>query len=129
VLKLVLTALFTCKQELEVLVFLRKNTFSVRTGHVKLVAAERIQHPIQLNDFLPASPRDFQSPAGYDNGFVPLQIDDGFAGLLLAPSPSLGSASIDILDMESCELNVDKLIKEAEDADFWDINNLVPNIS
>jgi hypothetical protein len=35
---------------------------------------------------------------------------------------------MDISDMESCELNVDKPIKEAEDADFRDIDDLVPNI-
>jgi hypothetical protein len=41
-LKLVLTALFTCKQEQEVLVFLRKNSFSGCTDQATLAAAERI---------------------------------------------------------------------------------------
>jgi hypothetical protein len=40
--KWILVNLFIYKQEPEVLVFLRKNTFSERTDPVKLVAAERI---------------------------------------------------------------------------------------
>jgi hypothetical protein len=55
-------------------------------------------------------------------------MDDKFKGLLLLPSPSLGSASIDISDVESCELNVNEPIKEVEDAGFQDIDNVVPDI-
>ena len=32
---------------------------------------------------------------------------------------------MDISDVESCELNVNELIKEVEGADFLDINDLV----
>src|ERR1700738_4640288 len=90
-----------------------QNVFQAAPGPVP-----NIQHPMQLNDFPPASLRDFQSPAGYDDGFVPLQIDDEFEGLLPLPSPSLGSASMDISDVESCELNVNEPIGEVEGADF-----------
>ena len=83
---------------------------------------------MQLNDFPPASLRDFQSLVGYNDGFVPLQIDDEFEGLLPLPSPSLGSASIDISDVESCELNVNEPIGEVEGADFPDIDDLVPDV-
>jgi hypothetical protein len=83
-----------------------------------------IQNPIQLNDFPPASPHDFQSPAGYNNGFVPLQINDKFKGLLPLPSPSLSSASMDISEVESCKLNVQEPIQEVKDAEFPDINDL-----
>ena len=100
-----------------------QNVFQAAPGPVP-----NIQHPMQLNDFPPASLRDFQSPAGYDDGFVPLQIDDEFEGLLPLPSPSLGSASMDISDVESCELNVNEPIGEVEGADFPDIDDLVPDV-
>jgi hypothetical protein len=41
-LKSILSALFTCKQELEVLMFYRKNTFSERMDQATLAATERI---------------------------------------------------------------------------------------
>jgi hypothetical protein len=72
--------------------------------------APSIQHPIHLNDFAPASPHDFESPVGYNNGFIPLQIDDEFEELLPPPSPSLDLASIVISEIESCQLNVYKPI-------------------
>ena len=56
-----------------------------------------LQYSVQLNEFPPANPRDFQPPIGYDNGFIPLQIDDELEQLLPPPSASLGSASMDIL--------------------------------
>jgi hypothetical protein len=78
-----------------------QNVFQAVSGPVP-----NIQHPIQLNDFTPARPRDFQSPAGYDDGFIPLQIDDDFEELLPPLSPSLGSAFMVISEIESYELNV-----------------------
>jgi hypothetical protein len=84
-----------------------------------------MQNPIQHNDSTPASPRDFQSPASQDNAFIPLQIDDEFEDLLPPPSPSLGSASMDISDVEYCEINVQEPIQEVEDADFQDIDDFV----
>jgi hypothetical protein len=87
-----------------------------------------IQHPMQLNEFPPASPRDFQPVAGYDDGFIPLQFDDEFEQLLPPPSPSLGSASTDISEVESCELNVQEPIEEVEDAEFPDIDDLLPDV-
>jgi hypothetical protein len=87
-----------------------------------------MQNPMQLNDFAPASPRDFQPLAGYDDGFNPLQIDDEFEGLLPLPSPSLGSASMDISEVESCELHVQEPVQEVEDADFPDIDDLLPDV-
>jgi hypothetical protein len=49
-LKSILSALFTCKQELEVLVFHWKNTFSERTDQATLAAAERIVLPMLLSE-------------------------------------------------------------------------------
>jgi hypothetical protein len=86
-----------------------------------------IQHPIQPNDFPPAGPRGLQPLAGYDE-FAPPQIDNEFEGLLPLPSPSLGSASMDISEIESCELHINKPIEEGEDADFPDIDDLVPDV-
>jgi hypothetical protein len=57
-----------------------------------------------------------------------LQISDEFKELLPPRSPSLGSASIDISEVKSCEINVHKPIKEVEDADFPDIDDLLPDI-
>ena len=87
-----------------------------------------IQNLIQLNDSPPASPRDFRSPAGYDDGFNPPQMDDEFEGLLPLLSPSLGSASMDISEVESCELHVQEPVQEVEDADFPDIDDLLPDV-
>jgi Fe-S cluster biogenesis protein NfuA len=35
---------------------------------------------------------------------------------------------MDISDVESCELNVNELIEEVEDAGFQDIDDLVPDV-
>jgi hypothetical protein len=48
-----------------------QNVFQAVPGPVP-----NLQYPVQLNGFPPASPRDFQPPIGYDDGFIPLQIDD-----------------------------------------------------
>jgi hypothetical protein len=87
-----------------------------------------IQHQIQLNDFPPASLRDFQPPTGYNDRFIPLQVDDEFEQLLPPPSPSLGSASMDISDIESCELNVYEPVQEVEDAEFPDFDDQLPDV-
>jgi hypothetical protein len=64
-----------------------------------------------------------------DDGFIPLQIDDEFEELLPPLSPFLGAASIDISEAECCELNVEDLIQEGEDADVRDINDLEPDVA
>ncbi|KAH8749826.1 hypothetical protein BGZ57DRAFT_945613 [Hyaloscypha finlandica] len=87
---------------------------------------KRAEQRHSLNDFAPASPRDFQPPADYNDGFNPLRIDDEFEGLLPLPSPSLGSASMDISEVESCELHVQEPVQE--DADFPDIDDLLPDV-
>ena len=58
-----------------------------------------------------------------------MQINNEFNGLLLLLSLFIGLAFINILDVESYKLNVNELIEEVDDADFLDINDLVPNIS
>ena len=35
---------------------------------------------------------------------------------------------MDISEVESCELNIQESIRQVEDADFQDIDNLVPNM-
>jgi len=44
-----------------------QNVFQAASGPVL-----NTQNPIQLDEFAPASPHNFQPPAGYDNGFIPL---------------------------------------------------------
>ena len=81
------------------------NVFQTASGPVPT-----IQNLIQLNDFAPVSPRDFESLVGYNDGFIPLQINDEFEELLHLPSLSLGLASMVISEIKSCELNVYKPI-------------------
>lgn len=88
---------------------------------------------IHINPIGPVEPQ----PLAYDNEFILLQIDDEFGDLLLVenplPSPSLGSAPMDISDSELGEPNQDIPELEPgsdaeEDAGFEDIDELVPDV-
>ncbi len=92
-----------------------------------------LQNLVQLEQFAPTNPYQFQPLVHYDNAFLPVQFDDDFGQLLsLSPprSPSLGSASIDISEIsepEVEELNILAPAIKEEDVGFQDINELVPD--
>jgi len=50
-----------------------------------------LQNPVQLEQFAPTNPYQFQPLVHHDNAFLPVQFDDDF-GQLLSPSPNAYSA-------------------------------------
>ena len=95
-----------------------QNTFQLALGPVPT------QNAAQPENHIPPNQPSFY----YENR---LQIDDDF-GYLLPPSPpqspSLGSASMDISEPESDELNIENPPIRQSDAEFEDIDMLVPDL-
>jgi hypothetical protein len=90
--------------------------------------AQDLQNTIQPRGFASTNLHEPQFPEDYDNGFTLLQMNDEFEELLPLPSPSLGSASMDISEVESCELNIQEPIQQVDDSGFQDIDDLVLDI-
>ena len=63
----------------------------------------------------------------YEDQNIAVQIEDEFDRLLHPPSPSLGSASMDISEPETEELDIEEPVIEQENVDFPDIDDLVPD--
>ena len=64
----------------------------------------------------------------YEDQNIAVQIEDEFDRLLHPPSPSLGSASMDISEPETEELDIEEPVIEQENVDFPDIDDLVPDV-
>jgi hypothetical protein len=99
-------------------------------------AAQRngqVGYNIPINPQLLAGPSIGLPPLNYEQFYyedqnIAVQIEDEFDQLLHPPSPSLGSASMVISEPESEEPDIREPIQEAEDADFQDIDDLVPGV-
>ena len=106
-----------------------------RRGKRQQQAAQRnsqVGYNILIDPQLLASPSISLPPPNYEQFYYKdqniVQIEDEFDQLLHPPSPSLGSASMDISEVKSCELNIEEPIQEVEDADFQDIDDLVLDV-